>query len=103
MRPKLFVLFSAACALCVLGPAVSSAAPLEVEVAQYEYTRHRDDRDAGPAQTAAQACSAGHATLAIPDASAACAVAHDYAVAARNFDDALRFAVTGCEKRRNAT
>jgi hypothetical protein len=103
MKLKVFAVLSAACALSLPGAGVSAAAPLEVEVAQYEYTRHRDDRDAGPAQSAAQACTAGHATLAIRDASAACAVAHDYAVAARNFDDALRFAVTGCEKRRNAT
>ena len=94
---------AAACALTLSVPLTTIASPAEIDTDVYDYTRTRDDRDAGPANMAASACLAGHASIAVPDVAAGCAVAYDYAVKAGKFDDALRFAATGCEKYRNAS
>jgi hypothetical protein len=74
-----------------------------MDIAAYEQTAQRDDA-AGPvrATLAAAACTSGVRNTLFANPADGCGEAHDAAVEAGRYDDALKLAVTGCTRHRNA-
>jgi len=80
------------------GAALLLAHAHAAAAAGYGRIADRDDRDAVATGRMEYRCQFGEVKSGVPSAAGACAAAHLHAVAAGRYDDALRYAVIGCEK-----
>lgn len=92
----------AALGWCATVASADSNALRGIDLRAHEETIARDDRDAGPADRNAAACEAGFATRVLARPADACAVAYEKATRGKRFEQALRYAVIGCEKYQSA-
>lgn len=90
--------------LLILSPICEPAESLKQNgiLKQALQTIERDDRDAGPAGMAEEACETGFSGVVFTDPGYACVTAYELALKEKRFEQAMHYAVTGCEKHSQA-
>ena len=95
------VLFTGLFGVYGMAAAAATDAPPPVDRRALEAVADRDERDTPDKLRAMAVCGSGFATKEVPDIAVACDTAYTHALHGGEYDQAMRYALLGCEKYQN--
>lgn len=103
LRSLSVVLFSALMTgACGVATAAAIEASLRMERRALEEVADRDERDTGEKLSAIMVCGSGFVTKEIPNVAVACHVAYAHVLKGGDYEQAMHYALLGCEKYQDA-